>query len=72
MIFAIRLMVIQLGFSVSSVVHAHEGHGALPSNLFFHYFVDGRYLLLFTVLFTVLFAVFSFIRGRRWLRVDMI
>jgi hypothetical protein len=67
MIFAIRLMVIQLGFSVSSVVHAHEGHGALPSNLFFHYFVDGRYLLLFTVLF----AVFSFIRGRRWLRVDM-
>ena len=67
MIFAIRLMVIQLGFSVSSVVHAHEGHGALPSNLFFHYFVDVRYLLLFTVLF----AVFSFIRGRRWLRVDM-
>ncbi len=67
MIFAIRLMVIQLGFSVSSVVHAHEGHGALPSNLFFHYFVDGRCLLLFTVLY----AVFSFIRGRRWLRVDM-
>ena len=55
MMFVIRLTVIQLGFSVLSLGHAHEGHGAVPSNLFFHYFVDGWHLGLLTVWF-VLFA----------------
>jgi hypothetical protein len=60
--FVIRLMVIQLGFSVLSLSHAHDGHGAVPSNLFFHYFVDGWHL----GLLTVLFVLFSCIQVRRW------